>query len=153
MAMVGHPRRSQNVEGLFHHHYYPWFFGEISREDAIQILNEAEKNDGESWASWGKSMLFLETVLDDIGQNRFAIIQGTITKDPHDNQPIIHFTEISHQGHWFSHWFPGTYVVRKKKLFLRSIGGGQSIDLWVQSGDSTVTKKDQRRNQKILKSQ
>ena len=116
--MVGHPRRSQNVEGLFHHHYYPWFFGEISREDAIQILNEAEKNDGESWASWGKSMLFLETVLDDIGQNRFAIIQGTIKKDPHDNQSIIYFTEISHQAHWFSHWFPGTYVVRKKPFSL-----------------------------------
>ena len=98
-------------------------------------------------------MLFLETVLDDIGQNRFAIIQGTMKKDPHDNQSIIYFTEISHQAHWFSHWFPGTYVVRKKTVFLRSIGGGQSIDLWVQSGDSTVTKEDQRRNQKISRSQ
>ena len=63
-------------------------------------------------------MLFLETVSDDIGQNRFAIIQGTTKKDPHDNQPIIHFTEISHQWHWFSHWFPGTYVVRKKPFSL-----------------------------------
>ena len=91
--MTSHPRRIQNVEGLFNCHYYPWFFGEISRETAIQILNEAEKNDGESWS---KSMLFLETVSDDVGQDRFAIIQGTIKKDPHDTQPIIHFTEISH---------------------------------------------------------
>ena len=62
-------------------------------------------------------MLFLETVSDDIGQNRFAIIQGTIKKDPH-NQSIIYFTEISHQGHWFSRWFPGTYVVRRKPFSL-----------------------------------
>ena len=92
--MASQPRKDQNVEGLFN---CPYFFGEISRETAIQILNEALKNDGEFCY---KSMLFLETVSDDIGQNRFAIIQGTIRKDPHDTQPIIHFTEISSLWYW-----------------------------------------------------
>ena len=110
--MACHPH--QNVECLFNSHYYPLFFGEISRETAIQILNEAEKNDGESWDSWGKIMLFLETVSDDIGQNRFAIIRGTIQKDPQDTQPKIHFTEITNL--W--HWYPGTYVVRKNTFSL-----------------------------------
>ena len=113
--MACHPR--QNVEGLFNSHYYPLFFGEISRETAIQILNEAEKNDGESWDSWGKIMLFLETVSDDIGQNRFAIIRGTIQKDPQDTQPKIHFTEITNL--W--HWYPGTYVVRNIPFSLEEL--------------------------------
>ena len=36
----------QNLEGLFN---IPWFFGELSRENATEILNKAVKNDGESW--------------------------------------------------------------------------------------------------------
>ena len=35
----------QNLEGLFNR---AWFHGELSREDAIEILNEAVTNDGES---------------------------------------------------------------------------------------------------------
>ena len=45
----------QNIEGLFNCHY---FYGELSREDATEILNEAVANDGESWL---KMILFLET--------------------------------------------------------------------------------------------
>ena len=73
--MACHPRRGQNVEDLFN---CPWFFGEISRETAIQILNEDAKNYPHYGQPWAQKMLFLETVSNDIGQNRFAIIQGTI---------------------------------------------------------------------------
>ena len=38
--------KDQNLEGLFN---IPWFFGELSRENATEILNKAVKNDGESW--------------------------------------------------------------------------------------------------------
>ena len=73
--MACHPRRGQNVEDLFN---CPWFFGEISRETAIQILNEDAKNYPHYGQPWAQKMLFLETVSNDIGQNRFAIIQGSI---------------------------------------------------------------------------
>ena len=60
--------QNQNLEGLFK---CPLFYGELSREDATETLNEAGKNVGESWP---KDILFLETVSDDFGQNRFALI-------------------------------------------------------------------------------
>ena len=60
--------QNQNLEGLFK---CPWFYSELSREDATETLNEAGKNVGESWP---KDILFLETVSDDFGQNRFALI-------------------------------------------------------------------------------
>ena len=85
--MASQSLKDQNLEGLFN---CPWFCGELSRENATEILNEAVKNHGESWY---KSLLFLETVSDDIGQNRFAIILGTRKKCPDDIQPIIQFYE------------------------------------------------------------
>ena len=97
--MASQSLKDQNLEGLFN---CPWFFGELSRENATEILNEAVKNDGESWY---KSILFLETVSDDIGQNRFAIVKATregvqTRRDPYDIlhrliiQPEIYFSEI-----------------------------------------------------------
>ena len=68
--MASTPLRDQNLEGLFN---CPWFYGELSRENATEILNGAVTNDGESLH---KMILFLETVSDDIGQNRFAIIEA-----------------------------------------------------------------------------
>ena len=87
--MASQSLRDQNLEGVFK---CPWFYGELSREDATEILNEAVKNDGESW---NKDILFLETVSDDIGQNRFAITAAFRRKGPNDSQPLITFTEIS----------------------------------------------------------
>ena len=60
---------------------------------------KAVKNDGESWF---KGILFLETVSDDIGQNRFALIAAKGEKGPNDSQPFISFNEISFS--WLFHY-------------------------------------------------
>ena len=75
------------LENLFN---CPWFHGELSKENATEILNEAVKNHGESWY---KCLLFLETVSDDIGQNRFAIMLAYRRKGPDDIQPEFIFYE------------------------------------------------------------
>ena len=95
--------KKRTLEGLFS---CPFFFGELSRENAIEILNEALKNDGESEF---KSILFLETVSDDIGQNRFALIEAWGRKGPNDSQPLIYFNEISHS-------WPFHYCICEKNL-------------------------------------
>ena len=100
--------QNQNLEGLFK---CPWFYGELSREDATETLNEAGKNVGESWP---KDILFLETVSDDFGQNRFALIAAFRKK----GQPLITFTEISCSllfRYWIREHF--TYDVVRKKPF------------------------------------
>ena len=88
--MASTPLRDQNLEGLFN---CPWFHGELSREDAIEIINEAVTNDGESVH---KTILFLETNpwSHDNGQNRFAIMQAIRSKGPDDIQPKFYFSEI-----------------------------------------------------------
>ena len=97
--MASQPLEDKNLEG------------ELSRENATEILNEAAKNDGESWC---KNILFLETVSDDIGQNPFAIISGTFCHAPYQIQPIlINFTEIVRP---FSSWL--TLIVRKNPFSL-----------------------------------
>ena len=99
--------QNQNLEGLFK---CPWFYGELSREDATETLNEAGKNVGESWP---KDILFLETVSDDFGQNRFALIAAF-----NQGQPLITFTEISCSWlfrYWIREHF--TYDVVRKKPF------------------------------------
>ena len=87
----------QNLEGLFS---CPYFYGELSREDANQILNEAVANDGESLS---KRILYLETNPwpQDIGKNRLAIMEAiwwcrgdAPYYDDHDIQPKIYFSEI-----------------------------------------------------------
>ena len=88
----------QNIEGLFNCHN---FYGELSREDATEILNEAAANDGESRF---KMILFLETnrcnpwyhesPFSDFGKNRFAIMQAIRSKRPDDIQPKFVFSEI-----------------------------------------------------------
>ena len=69
--MASQSRIDQNLEGLFS---CPYFYGELSREDATQILNEAVANDGESLS---KRILYLETNPwpQDIGKNRLAIME------------------------------------------------------------------------------
>ena len=95
--------KERTLEGLFR---CPFFFGELTRENAIEILNEAVKHDGESWY---KSILFLETVSDDIGQNRFEIVMVTrdtvqdydTERGPNDIiQPEIYFSEIDDLWSW-----------------------------------------------------
>ena len=88
----------QNLEGLFN---CPKFFGELSREDAIEIVNEAVANDGESLS---KRILYLETDPwpEDIGKNRLAIMEaiwwcrGDAPYDSDDIQPeSVYFSEIN----------------------------------------------------------
>ena len=94
--------KERTLEGLFR---CPFFFGELTRENAIEILNEAVKLDGESEY---KSILFLETVSDDIGQNRFALVRVTrdtvqisTRRGPYDIiQPEIYFREIDDLWSW-----------------------------------------------------
>ena len=94
--------KERTLECLFN---CPFFFGELSRENAIEILNEAVKHDGESEY---KSILFLETVSDDIGQNRFALVRVTrdtvqisTRRGPYDIiQPKISFIEIDSLWQW-----------------------------------------------------
>ena len=95
--------KERTLEGLFR---CPFFFGELTRENAIEILNEAVKHDGESWY---KSILFLETVSDEIGQNRFDIVMVTrdtvqdwnTERGPNDIiQPEIFFNEIDSLWRW-----------------------------------------------------
>ena len=78
----------QNLEGLFNCAY---FHGELSREDATEILNEAVANDGESDL---KMIYYLETDPwgHDIGKKRFAIMQAIRIKGPDDIQPEFLFT-------------------------------------------------------------
>ena len=95
--------KERTLEALFR---CPFFFGELTRENAIEILNEAVKHDGESEY---KSILFLETVSDDIGQNRFEIVMVTrdtvqdwnTERGPNDIiQPEIYFSEIDDLESW-----------------------------------------------------
>ena len=94
--------KERTLEELFR---CPFFFGELTRENAIEILNEAVKLDGECEY---KSILFLETVSDDIGQNRFALVRVTrdtvqisTRRGPYDIiQPKISFIEIDSLWQW-----------------------------------------------------
>ena len=90
--MASQSRIDQNLEGLFS---CPYFHGELSREDATQILNEAVANDGESL---DKRILYLETT-HSLGRtywkfNYFEIMEAVRIKRPDDIQPKFHFTEI-----------------------------------------------------------
>ena len=88
----------QNVEGLFNCAY---FHGELSREDATEILNEAVANDGESDL---KMIYYLETDPwgHDIGKKRFAIMQAIRIKGPDDIQPEFLFTKTLKEPDWNS---------------------------------------------------
>ena len=82
----------QNLEGLFNCRY---FYGELSKDDATEILNEAVANDGESL---DKRILYLETT-HSLGRtywkfNYFEIMEAVRIKRPDDIQPKFHFTEI-----------------------------------------------------------
>ena len=119
----------QNVEGLFNS---PKFFGELSREDAIEILNEAVANDGESL---DKRILYIQTT-HSLGRtywkfNYFEIMEAVRIKRPDDIQPKFHFTEIQKWNslkikitgstpHWdYQTGRPAHYVERKNPFSLQ----------------------------------
>ena len=80
-----------NLEDLYKS---PWFFGEISEEEAKKILVEAKQNDGNLKA---KSIFFFKTGLWSNGKKYFTIVDGQIAKHDLNGQPQFNFTE----GIWF----------------------------------------------------
>jgi hypothetical protein len=78
---------NKNLEDLYKH---PWFFGELSEENAKEILVEAKQNDEKSEA---KTILFLKTSFDDIKQNHFTIVLGHLSQHALNGQPQFYFHE------------------------------------------------------------
>ena len=63
----------------------PLFFGELSEEDAKEILVEAKKNDKNSD---GKIILFSKTVFDEIKKNHFTIVSGHLLEHDINGEPM-----------------------------------------------------------------
>ena len=66
--------KNKNLEDLYK---YPWFFGELSEENAKEILVEAKRKDTNSEA---KSIIFLRTAFDDIKKIHFNIVLGHLSQ-------------------------------------------------------------------------
>ena len=72
----------------------PWFFGEISEDEAKEILTEAKQNDENSVS---KTIFFLKTVLWSPDQQRlkgkkhFTIVSGHLWQHDHNVQPQFTF--------------------------------------------------------------
>ena len=64
----------------------PWFFGEFSEENAIEILKEAKQNDENSEA---KSIIFLKTVK----RHHFTIVLGRLSRQNPNDQPQFYLHE------------------------------------------------------------
>ena len=79
------------LEDLFN---CPCFYGEISRENATEVLNNGIGRGRLQEPDEVRTILFLETVSDDIGQNRFAMIAGFRRNLYCDIEPIIIFVEF-----------------------------------------------------------
>ena len=69
---------------------YSWFFGELSEENAKEILEEAKQNDEKSEA---KTIIFLKTSFDDIKQNHFIIVLGHLSQHALNGQAQFYFYE------------------------------------------------------------
>ena len=74
--------KNTNLQDLYK---CPWFFGELSKEDAKEILVEAKKNDEHSD---GKIILFSKTVFDDIKKDHFTIVSGHLLEHDINGEPI-----------------------------------------------------------------
>ena len=67
---------------------YPWFFGELSEENAKELLEEAKQNDENSEA---KSNIFLKTGFDDIKQHHLTMVLGRLLRHNPNGQPQFYF--------------------------------------------------------------
>ena len=74
--------KNMNLQDLYK---CPWFFGELSEEDAKEILVEAKKNDEHSD---GKIILFSKTVFDEIKKDHFTIVSGHLLEHDINGEPI-----------------------------------------------------------------
>ena len=105
----------QNLEGLFN---CPHFYGELSKDDATEILNEAVANDGESL---DKRILYLETT-HSLGRtywkfNYFEIMEAVRIKRPDDIQPKFRFTEIQEWNYLVYQTGSTPHYVERKNPF------------------------------------
>ena len=62
----------------------PWFFGQLSEENATKILTEALQNNGNVGV---KIILFLKTVKMPSGQNQFTLVSGHIWQHDFNGKP------------------------------------------------------------------
>ena len=68
------PWKNVNLGDLYN---CPWFFGQLSEENATEILTEALQNDG----NFGlKFILFLKTVKRPSGEKKFTLVSGHISQ-------------------------------------------------------------------------
>ena len=87
MMAASQSRKDKNLEDLYK---YPWFFGELSEENAKEVLEEAMQNDEKSEA---KAIVFLKSSFDDIKQNHFTIVYGHLSQHALNGQPQFYFYE------------------------------------------------------------
>ena len=85
--MASNSNEDLTFEELFN---TPWFFGEITEENAKAILMEASENDGKTV----KIMIFMK----DIGQNSLALFYGSLCF--RKGKPNFYFDE-NHLNFWF----------------------------------------------------
>ena len=71
----------QNLEDLYK---CPWFFGELTEENAKEILKEAKQSNN---SSESKTIIFLKSSFDDIKKNHFTIVLGHLSKHDPNGQP------------------------------------------------------------------
>ena len=93
----------------------PWFFGELSEENAKEILEEAKQNDENSEV---KTIIFLKTGFDDIKQHHFTIVLGCLSQHNPNGQPQFILREK------FSSWNYPTFenlVMRKNPFSLEEL--------------------------------
>ena len=113
--MASQSKIEQNLEGLFN---CPYFYGELSKDDATEILNEAVANDGESL---DKRILYLETT-HSLGRtywkfNYFEIMEAVRIKRPDDIQPKFRFTEIQEWNYLVYQTGSTPHYVERKNPF------------------------------------
>ena len=75
------PWKNVNLRDLYN---CPWFFGQLSEENATEILTEALQKDGNFGV---KIILFLKTVKMPSGQNQFILVSGHTWQHDDNGKP------------------------------------------------------------------
>ena len=99
--------KNKNLENLENLYKYPWFFGELSEENAKEILVEGRWKDGNSQ---GKSIIFLGTGFDDIKKIHLNIVLGHLSQHDANGQPQFY----SHEKYAYTNI---ENLVMRKNLF------------------------------------
>ena len=105
--------KNKNLEDLYK---LPWFFGELSEENAKEILVEAKQNDTNSEA---KSIIFLRTDFDDIKKIHFNIVLGHLSQHDNNGQPQFYLHENPYP--WIPYTILYNLVMRKNPFSLEEL--------------------------------